>query len=179
MKRVMVTLAMSMMCAVLVLAQTTQAPKPGPEHQKLAAFLGNWTFEGEIKPGPMGAGGKITGTDRVQWLPGGFFVERRADGKGPMGEMKALEIMGYDPAKKVYTYTYFDNMGAAGSGTMTPSSDTWNFTGTTSVGGKSMQERCALTFGAAGASLNVKCESSTDGKSWTPTVEGKATKART
>jgi hypothetical protein len=179
MKRTMVALAALMACTVLVLAQTTQAPKPGPEHQKLAAFVGNWTFEGEMKPGPMGPGGKVTGTDRVQWLPGGFFLERRFDGKGPAGEMKGVEIMGYDPAKKVYTYTYFDSMGATGSGTMTVSGDTWNATGTTNVGGKSMHERCALTFAAVGTSLNIKCDGSTDGKSWASTFEGKATKPKT
>src|SRR5262245_1804071 len=131
MKRTMVALATLMTCAVLVLAQTTQTPKPGPEHQKLAAFVGGWTFEGEIKPGPMGPGGKITGTDKVQWLPGGFFLERRSDGKGPAGEVKGLEIMGYDSAKKVYTYNFYDSMGTTGSGTMTVSGDTWNTTGTT------------------------------------------------
>jgi Protein of unknown function (DUF1579) len=177
MKRTVVVLALIVICGVLVLAQAPQAPKPGPEQQKLAAFIGNWTFVGEAKAGPMGKGGKITGTDRIQWLPGGFFIERRFEGKAPWGEMNGLEIIGYDSAKKVYTYSVFDNMGAAGSGTMTLSGNTWNLTGTMNLGGKSMQERCTLTLANGGASLHIKCDTSTEGTTWTPSFEGKATKS--
>jgi hypothetical protein len=35
---------------------------------------------------------------------------------------------------------------------------------------------CTLDFGAGNTTLIVKCEGSTDGKSWAPTFEGKATK---
>jgi hypothetical protein len=177
MKRIVVVLALIVMCGVFVLAQAPQAPKPGPEHQKLAAFLGTWTFVGEAKAGPMGKGGKITGTDRIQWLPGGFFIERRFEGKAPWGEMKGLEIIGYDSVKKVYTYSAFDSMGAAGSGTMTLSGNTWNVAGSMNLGGKSMQERCTLTHADGGTSLHIKCDSSTDGTAWTPSFEGKATKS--
>jgi len=179
MKGMISLIAVMSISAVLVLGQAPHALKPGPEHQKLSAFVGNWTFEGEAKASPMGPAGKVTGTDRIQWLPGGFFLERRSEGKGPAGDMKALEIMGYDSAKKVYTYSYFDSMGAAGSGTMTVSGNTWNVTGTGSMGEKTLQERCALTFASGGTSLDVKCEGSTDGKTWTPTLEGKATKTKT
>jgi hypothetical protein len=98
-----VALVLSLSAVALVAQQKPEMTKPGPEHQKLGAFVGNWTFEGEMKPGPMGPGGKMTGTDRIQWLPGNFFVERRYEGKGPMGEMKGLEILAYDAAKKTYT----------------------------------------------------------------------------
>ena len=57
-----------------VLAQAPPAPKPGPEHQKLAYFVGTWTNEGEMKPSPMGPGGKITGKDTCEWFEGGFSV---------------------------------------------------------------------------------------------------------
>lgn len=36
--------------------------------------------------------------------------------------------------------------------------------------------RCTLVFGTGNTTLTVKCEGSTDGKSWAPTFEGKATK---
>jgi Protein of unknown function (DUF1579) len=177
MKRTVVVSALIVVCAVLVLAQAPQAPKPGPEHQKLAAFIGNWTFDGEAKSGPMGKGGKVTGSERIQWLPGGFFIERRFEGKVPWGEMKGLEIIGYDSAQKVYTYAAFDNMGSTGSGTMTVSGNTWNVTGRTSMSGKSIQERCTLTLVNGGKSLHIKCDSSTEGTTWTPSFEGKATKS--
>ena len=175
MKRLpVVVLLMSMHAGVI--GQKQEMPKPGPEHQRLGAFVGNWTFEGEMKPGPMGPGGKITGTDRIEWLPGNFFVHRRFEGKSPMGEMRGIEILAYDSAKKVYTYNAFDSLGMMGSGTMTVKGNTWNTTGTSTMGGGTMQDRCTLEFGAGSTSLAIKCEMSSDGKSWTPTFEGTAKK---
>lgn len=164
--------------ASVLQAQPPETPKPGPEHQKLAGFVGNWTFEGEMKPGPMGPGGKMTGSDRIQWLPGNFFIERRFEGKGPMGEMKGLEIIGYDAAKKTHTYTWFDNMGMKGSGTMTLSGNTWTVAGTADMGGQTMHDRCNLTFGENSTTLMMKCEMSQDGKAWAPSFEGKAVKGK-
>ena len=161
------------------IAQTPQAPKPGPEHQRLGAFVGNWTFEGDVKPGPMGPGGKMTGTDRIDWVPGNFFVQRLYKGKSPMGEMQGLEILGYDAAKKVYTFNSFDSMGMRGTGTMTVKGNTWTSTGTATMGTAVMHDRCTLDFGAGTTTLSIKCDMSTDGgKTWSPTFEGKATKAK-
>jgi hypothetical protein len=33
---------------------TSTPPKPGPEHAKLAALLGNWTSEGQSTENPFG-----------------------------------------------------------------------------------------------------------------------------
>ena len=163
--------------SVLAAGQTREMPKPGPEHQRLSAFVGTWTFEGEMKPGPMGPGGKMTGTDRIQWMPGNFFVERRFEGKGPMGEVKGLEVLGYDAGKKVHTYRFFDNMGMTGSGTFTIKGDTWTASGTSDMAGTTFHDRCNLTFGGGGKTLTIACEMSSDGKSWTPAFQGKATKS--
>jgi uncharacterized protein DUF1579 len=178
MKHTLAAVAALALCVVTVTAAQAP-PKPGPEHQKLAPFVGNWTFSGEMKPGVMGPGGKMTGNDRVTWMPGGFFVERRVQGKVEGGgDMQGVEILGYDAGKKVHTYHFFDNMGTVGTGTMTLTGSTWNVTGTASSGGQTMQERCALTFGAGNSTLNVKCEVSMDGKSWAPFIEGTATKGK-
>jgi hypothetical protein len=90
------------MSVAAVIAQKQEMPKPGQDHQRLGAFVGNWAFEGELKPGPMGPGGKVTGTDRIEWAPGNFFVQRNYQGKSPNvpGEMQGLEILAYDGAKK-------------------------------------------------------------------------------
>jgi hypothetical protein len=177
MRRFAVVLAVVSMCTGVVTAQKQEMPKPGPEHQRLGVFVGNWTFAGEMKPGPMGPGGKLTGTDRIDWTPGKFFVQRTFTGKSPMGEMQGIEIFGYDSVKKVYTFNSFDNMGMMGSGTMTVKGNTWTFSGTASMGGATMSDRCTLEFGAGGSTLTIKCETSTDGKAWAPSFEGKATKS--
>ena len=178
MRRLAVVVAVLSMQVGAVIAQKPEVPKPGPEHQRLAAFVGNWTFEGEMKPGPMGPGGKMTGTDRIDWVPGNFFIQRLYQGKSPIGEMQGLEILGYDAARKVYTFNSFDNMGMRGSGTLTVKGNTWTSTGTATMGTTVMHDRCTLDFGAGATTLTIKCDMSTDGKTWAPTFEGKATKTK-
>jgi hypothetical protein len=178
MRRLAVVVAVLSMHAGVVIAQKPEVLKPGPEHQRLAAFVGNWTFEGDMKPGPMGPGGKMTGADRIDWVPGNFFIQRLYQGKSPMGEMQGLEILGYDAAKKVYTFNSFDSMGMRGSGTLTVKGNTWTSTGTATMGTAVIHDRCTMDFGAGATTLTVKCDMSTDGKSWTPTFEGKATKTK-
>jgi hypothetical protein len=178
MKRFALTGSLAMMLSAGLVAQAPEMPKPGPEHQQLGAFVGNWTFEGEIKPGPMGPGGKMTGTDRIQWMPGNFFVERRYEGKSPMGTMQGLEILGYDTAKKVYTFNSFDSMGSKASGTLTVKGSTWTASGTGTMGGITFHDRCNLAFGTPATTLTIKCEMSADGKTWAPSFEGKATKSK-
>ena len=173
-----VVVAVLSMHAGVVIAQKPEVPKPGPEHQRLAAFVGSWTLEGDMKPGPMGPGGKMTGTDRIDWVPGNFFIQRLYQGKSAMGEMQGLEILGYDAAKKVYTFNSFDSMGMRGSGTLTVKGNTWTSTGTATMGTAVIHDRCTMDFGAGATTLTVKCDMSTHGKSWTPTFEGKATKTK-
>src|SRR6185369_10853252 len=55
-------------------AQAPPAPKPGPENERLGFFVGKWTGTGEMKPGPMGPGGKMTTTDDCEWFEGHFSV---------------------------------------------------------------------------------------------------------
>ena len=63
-KASMIAVAAIMLSAMVAAAQNPPMPKPGPEVDKLKYFLGNWKEEGEMKPGPMGPGGKFTGASR-------------------------------------------------------------------------------------------------------------------
>jgi Protein of unknown function (DUF1579) len=164
-------------CSTTLNAQAPAPPKPGPEHQKLQVFVGNWSFEGEAKPGPLGPGGKFAGSDREESL-GGFFIQRSFQGKGPAGEIRGVSILGYDSSKKTYVTSNFGSDGVASTGTATVNGNTWTFNETAVVAGKPFQNRCTVAFANGNASYTVKCEASADGKSWAPTFEGKATKAR-
>ncbi len=163
-----------------VIAQKPEMPRPGPEHQRLGAFVGNWSFEGELKPGPMGPGGKTTATDRIEWAPGNFFVQRNYQSTSPNvpGVMQGVEILAYDGAKNISTFNAFDNLGNVESGTMTVNGSTWTTAGTMTVGGTTMRDRCSLEFGADGSTLTMTCEISTDGKTWIPTFDGRAKKIK-
>ena len=39
---------------VIAAQEPAPVPKPGPEHEKLAYFVGKWVSEAEVKPSPFG-----------------------------------------------------------------------------------------------------------------------------
>src|SRR5712691_748580 len=124
---------------------TPPTPKPGPEHQKLAYFAGRWTEVGEMKPGPMGPGGKMAATSTCEWFAGGFYVVCRSDGKGPAGEMRGLGILGYSTERQRYTYYGIDNSGMGADvayGELT--GDTWNWAGESLMGGQTVKGRYVI-----------------------------------
>ena len=89
-----------------------------------------------------------------------------------------LEVWGYDPIKKTYTYNYFSSIGEMGSGTMTIGGNTWTFAGSgISYDGKAGRGRCALTL-TGPTSFTSKCDASADGNTWAPSFEDKWTKGR-
>jgi hypothetical protein len=160
----------------VALAQAPAALKPGPEHKAMAFFAGRWTSQGELKPGPLGPGGKTTGTDTCEWFAGGFQIVCRGQGKGPMGSMTSLGVMAYDAAKKAYTYYGVDSHGMNELSTGTKSGDTWTFTATSTYGGQTFQSRYTIVE-TSPTSYTFTWESSPDGTKWSTLMEGKATKA--
>lgn len=112
-----------------------EAPKPGPEVKKLDYFAGTWTLDGDMKPGPMGPGGKMTMTEHNEWMDGGFFVVSHSEFKGVMGNGSSIIFFGYDPEGKTYTYDEFDSAGTAGHSKGTLAGDTWTWTNDEKMGG--------------------------------------------
>jgi hypothetical protein len=84
-------------------AQTAQPPKPGPEVQELAYYVGTWKGEGEAKAGPLGSGGKLSSSQTCEWFAGGFHVVCRGEETGPTGKRTFLNIITYDAETKGYT----------------------------------------------------------------------------
>ena len=169
-------------CSMLVQAQAAPSAKPGPEHASLAALVGSWSMTGEVKPGNgYGvAAGKVTQIERYQWLPGGFFLQMNRDGKGPWGDVRHIWIFGYDSTAKKYTGQFFElttGVTASGTATMTGNSWKWLNSGHT-ADGKPFQERCTVSL-VPNISYTVTCETSPDGKVWSPSYEAKATRSQT
>jgi len=167
---------LSFILASVAVAQTPQMPTPGPEIKRLQYYVGAWKSEYDLKPGPMGPGGKVTAVDQSQMMPGGFFVETRTDGKGAMGVLKGLAIMGYDTAEKVYTYDAFNNFGEADHFKGAVQGDTWTWTSEGKIGGN----KATLRFTAREVSptmYTMKFEMATGGE-WTTVMDGKATKTK-
>jgi hypothetical protein len=126
--------------------QAAPPQKPGPEHQRLGFFVGKWKVEGEMKPGPMGPGGKITGSDNCEWFEGKFTVICRSEGQGPSGASKSIGILGYSLDEKAYTYYGVDNtsMGMATVPKGHVEGKTWTYTDESTMGGQKVRSRVTI-----------------------------------
>jgi len=178
MARTITLLLLSAFCFAPSLWAQAPAPKPDSELKKLQFQVGHWTYEGETKPGPLGPGGNFTGEQDVRWILNGFYLETRATEKGPTGESQSIEIDGYDPANKTFTFAGYADDGGMVSGVFTFSSRTITYSGKSVSGGKQYLIRGTNIFAPDLLSFTWKHEVSTDGKTWMPAWEAKMTKAK-
>jgi hypothetical protein len=153
-----------------------EAPKPGPEVKKLGYFVGSWNTTGEGKQNPFMPAGKMTGSTKCEWFPGGFHVVCRDTGKGPMGTMHGLGIMAYNTEDKVYTYSGADSSGMSTAAKGNVDGNNWVYTSEDKMGGKTFHGRYSMVT-ASPDSYTFKYEMSEDGSNWTTLMEGKSTKA--
>ena len=162
--------------AVMVSAQMAP-PQPAPELKKLDFLSGNWTAAGDIKPNPeMPSGSKFATTTHAEWMEGNYFlVEHSEIDFTGMGKMKELAVLGYDPERKVYTYTAFNSMGQQESAIGTLEGDTWTWLSDEHMGGMTMKGRFTMKV-LSPTSYTIKFELSQDGTNWTTGMEGKSTK---
>jgi Protein of unknown function (DUF1579) len=165
--------------SIISAAQAPQPPKPGPEHQRLAYFVGKWTGEGEMKPGPMGPGGKMSSSDNCEWFDGRFAVICHSEGKSPMGSFKGLGIISYSPEEKVYTYYSVDNTGMTMASVPhgTVQGDTWTYTDESMMGGKKMKSRVRIKEESPTSYAFTMEMQGPDGK-WATLMESKNTKPK-
>ncbi|HKS76460.1 MAG TPA: DUF1579 family protein [Terriglobales bacterium] len=177
MKRVStLTFVALMFSAMLSVAQAPSMPKPAPELEKAKYFLGDWKMSGDVKPGPMGPGGKFTGTQRGQWMAGKFFVVFNSTSNlGPM-KVTSTGYLGYNSEDKVYTYHEFSSNGEMINARGTVDGDTWTWTSEEKMQGKVMKGRFIEKI-TSPTSYEMKFEASMDGGEYVTLMEAKATKA--
>lgn len=173
--------AVTLLAAASLQAQAPpppQAPKPGPEHQKLAYFAGRWTTAGDMKPGPMGPGGKMTMTNNCEWFAGGFYLVCRAEGMTPGGEMRSMGILGYNPERKRYTYYGIDNSGMPAEPSYGEvAGDTWTWEGESQMGGQTVKGRYVIKQ-TSPDSYAWKWEMAMGAGPWTVVGEGTDTRVK-
>ena len=162
--------------AALALAQT-EAPKPGPENKKLDIFVGTWTLAGDMKPSPMGPGGKMTENEKCDWMDGNFFLVCHTDYKSSMGEGSGLSILGYSTDDKAYTYREYNSWGETMDIKGSVDADTWIWTSDEKMGGKTMKGRFTMKF-TSPAAYTFTYEMSDDGTKWTLVMDGQAAKGK-
>jgi len=153
-----------------------EAPQPAPELKRLDYFAGTWTLEGKMKAGSIGPGGRMTETDRNQWMEGGFFLivrsEFTVDG---IGAGTGVAYLGYDSHEKVYTYDEFNTTGEAIHSKGTADGDTWTWSGERKTSGEITKTRWTVKI-VSPTAYDFKFGISQDGATWNTVVEGKATK---
>ena len=178
MKRLAMTVVfLTLLAAIALSAQAQmQMPKPSPELKKLDYFTGSWTMEGDMKPGPMGPGGKWSGTEHMKWMEGGFFLVSQSGFKSEsMGSASGTAYMGYNEDDKMFTYDAFNTMGEAEHAKGTLDGDNWTWTSEDKMGGQTYKSRYSMKI-LSPTSYTMKYEMSQDGTNWNTVMEGKATK---
>ncbi len=165
----------TLMATITGMAQTSN-PKPGAETKKLAAWGGEWTYEGEAKESPVGPAGKFTGKMNCRMTLGGFFLECRWEEKGPTGVIRGVEIDGFDSVNKSYSTHSFSSDGGTGAGSITIKGNGWTFLVDAIQGGKQVKARGTAEFSPDLMGYTGKSEVSLDGKTWTLLAEAKGVK---
>ena len=176
MKRIGMILVGLLVTAGPVLAQM-EMPKPAPELKKLDVFVGSWTLDGDLKPGPMGPGGKMTENEKCEWMEGSYYIVCHADFKSAMGTGSGLSIMGYSNDDKAFTYREFNSYGEFEDSRGQLEGDTWTWTSDEKMGGMTMKGRFTMKMTSA-TSYNFMFEMSQDGTKWTNVMDGKGMKGK-
>lgn len=178
MKRIVVTIGLLVGITAAAAWAETPAAKPGPEHQKLQVFVGDWTSEGETKASPLGPAGKVAGKFSVRPVLGGFFIEFRGEETIGAATSQWIEIDGYDPSSKRYRWTSFGSDGSTATITYTLADTNMKYEGTMVMGGKEAKVRGTVVFDADFMGFLEKREFSLDGEKWSPQFESRATKKK-
>jgi len=176
MKRLAMILVAALVGGGMATAQM-EMPKPGPEHKKLDVFIGSWTLDGDMKPSPMGPGGKMSEKQKCEWMEGEFYLVCHADYQSSMGNGVGLSIMGYSNEDKAYTYREFSSDGEFVDAKGMLTGDTWAWTSEEKMGGMPTKGRFTIKMSSA-TSYNFSFEMSQDGTKWTTVMDGKAVKGK-
>jgi len=165
-------------CVLLGLAAIASAqmqpPKPAPELKQVDWMAGKWKLDGDAKPGPMGPGGKMTGTEDIRWMEGNFFLVSHSHFSGAgMGDGSGVSIIGYDSDAKQFTYNEFNSWGEATKSMGTVDGKTWTWLGEDKMGkGKFIMNITSPD------SYTFQYDMSKDGTNWTTMMTGTATKVK-
>ena len=177
MKRISTIVLLSFLFATAAAQAQMPMPTPAPELKKLDYFVGNWTMDGDLKPSPMGPGGKTSGTEHTEWMEGNFFLASHGSFGGVMGKGVEHTFMGYDAEEKAYTYDAFNSMGQHDSSRGTVEGDTWTWLTEQNMSGQKMKGRFIMKI-LSPTAYNYKFDLSPDGSTWMTVMDGKATKTK-
>lgn len=158
--------------------QPNQPPNPGPEHQKLQLWVGEWTYEGKSQTTFLGPGEKFTGRMTGRSIMNGFGLESIFNEQWPSGETQRVEVDTYDPVTKSYPAVDVSSDGSFSQGSFTMNGSVATFESTSVADGKQFKVRGTDAVAPDGMSSTMHGEISVDGKTWVPFFTYKATKVQ-
>src|SRR5207245_11798240 len=89
----------------------SSSPTPPPELKKWDVWIGDWKLSGTAKDTPTGPEYKVTWYLHEHWILGGFFVQVDQTWKANGHELHSMEILSYDPVKKIHSVSGFSDVG--------------------------------------------------------------------
>ena len=155
----------------------TYADKTELAYRQLDAFVGHWSMEGQQYDSPFGPPAKITALNTYEWLPGGFFLVHRLEGRLGGQEMACIEVMGYDASSDTYSTHSFYNDGSTNLWQSNERNGSRTLTGHWRKAGEDLKVRCTTVFAEDCQSMTANWEYSRDGLKWQPFMATTATKA--
>lgn len=156
-------------------ALAQEAMQRGPQHERLAYFVGDWQFEGRAMDSPMGPGGPLSGTDDCEWFEGRFHVVCHGEANTPRGRMKTGSVWGYDPLVQKYTLYGFNSSGEAFYVLGTVDGKVWTWNAEYPMGEQVMHLKATVTEESSTA-YRYRLEMSPDGTNWTVMEQGRGMK---
>ncbi len=156
------------------MTSAVQLPKPGPELQRLNAFVGKWHAEGtsyadgQRADDPLASAVPWTSDESYEWLPGSFYVLHRWDAMAGERVFKGVEIMGYDEAQGGYFTQLFDNAGNHPTYSATVDGNIWEFAEAVT--------RVKVTVSDDGDQMEFDWEWKSGGSDWLPLCKRVATR---
>ena len=156
----------------------SSSPTPPPELKKWDVWIGDWNLSGTAKDTPTGPEYKVNWHLHEHWILNGFFVQVDQTWKGNGQELHSMEILSYDPVKKIHTVSGFSGDGWTWALTATFDKTTTTEEGVaTGPDGAIVTSRIEWQFSSDGKTLSGTQQSEQNGVRWTAfTVNG--TKSR-
>jgi len=178
MKHILAVLIVCFFAARMLVAQAPQqAPAPTEAQQMMGYFVGDWKLKGTMKVSPTGPGGPFTATEHSEWVPGSFFVETHSSVQSPMGNIRGVRVMEYNPADKVYTYNAYNSLGEHQVALGHAQGNVWTWTAEEKMNGVTVNGRYTITL-VSPTSYTFKSEVATPSGGWSTAIEGKATRSQ-
>lgn len=84
-----------------------QTQKPDPALKRLEVLAGKWEMKGRTLDSQED---NMTGEISGEWIAGGFFLQLTGWIRIKEFEVQSVEIIGYDPVKKIFPSTAFGSM---------------------------------------------------------------------